>query len=236
MRAFRLLALALLAAACGKPPPPKIAPPPAEPPPPRRPALVVRQELGDIDEGELKKTFATLDAPLQACFDRGRKRLPALQGDARVYLRVGEDGRLAYAFYEQTTLGDRATEVCALEAFRAATWPKPRGGEAEVRHDFGLDASTRAQSDWNGEGAGEALARAKKVRAAVDKCRAGVEGTFRVTAHLKPAKKKRARIFAAGAAAPSREGEARVDCLLGALEKLELEGTARGTPKIELSL
>jgi hypothetical protein len=230
------LAFALLCG-CGSAPPPKPTPPP-EPPPTRvlPPPPLVKQELGDIDEGALKKTFATLDAPLQSCFDAGRRRLPALRGDARVYLRVGEDGHLRYAFYERTSLGDRATERCALDAFAQAAWPAPRGGEAEVRHEFGFDGTGKASATWDGEDGAAALARAPKIRAAIDKCKAGIDGTFYVTMHLTAAKKKLARVLSAGVAAPSRAGEERAECILKALRKLEVSGSARGTPKLELSL
>lgn len=231
-----LVAFALLCGCAGAPPP-KPAPPP-EPPPKRvaPPPPLVKQELGDIDEGALKKTFAALDVPLQSCFDAGRRRLPALRGDARVYLRVGEDGRLRYAYYERTSLGDRATERCALDAFAQASWPAPRGGEAEVRHEFGFDGAGKASASWEGEDGAAALARAPKIRAAIDKCKEGIDGRFYVTVHLTAAKKKRARVLSAGVAAPSREGEERVECILKALRKLEVAGSARGTPKLELSL
>src|SRR5258708_29739179 len=113
-------------------------------------------------------------------------------------------------------MGGRDTEKCLVDAVRGGSWPKPDGGgEAEVRYGMELPLqATRAPSDWNPEKVSKALT---KNGEALDKCKAGVIGTFRATMYVGPGGK----VLSAGGTASTREGAEKVDCLAGALAKLK---------------
>jgi hypothetical protein len=238
---------------CGSAPEPKpVAPSPVASPEPAASAPTVRQELGDIDEDALKRTLAGLQGELRDCLERARARLVAIGGDATLMLRVGEDGHLRHAYFQSSTLGDRDSEKCVLDAFARGAWPKPRGGDAEVRHDFTFEEGADRAAEWAGEDPGVAISHHKTVRPALDRCRKGVAGTFRVTAYAKPvegpnlpsgaakrvkqrgprAKQREVQLVAIGVAPPNAEGEERVDCIVEALREVRLVAPTASAPKL----
>ena len=188
---FALLTLATLAtlAGCGGSPPPKVEEPVKEESRERKgPNLQMSQELGSIDQRAVEKTFAGLvQGPLESCHKQGRERVEVLTGDVKVFLRIDGNGRVKYGFFEDSTLGDRDTEKCVLSVFSGTTWPKPEGGEAEVRSGFGWGpGGEREPTTWSSDKVTTALVESKHVKQQVDKCKGSVKGDFRVTAYVEP--------------------------------------------------
>lgn len=167
-----------------------MAPEPAQeeaPKPESSGAPTVEQELGSIDQRAVEKKFDDLQTKLEACHQQGRTRVEYLAGDVKVFLRVGKDGRVKYSFFEDSTLGDRATEKCLLDLFAATDWPKPIGGEAEVRNGFGWPAgSERPPTSWGAEKVTSALDEDREAKKGVAKCKSGISGDFHVTAYVEP--------------------------------------------------
>jgi hypothetical protein len=193
MKPDRLLPLVLAcsAVACGgSAPPPKTDDTPKEEPRRRgnnAGGPTMSQELGSIDQRAVEQTFDRLQNKLESCHRQGRQRVEYLAGDVKVFLRIGGDGRVKYGYFEESTLGARDTEKCILETFRATDWPKPIGGEAEVRNGFGWPGgSERAPTTWGPEKVTGALEEAKDVKRSVDKCKAGASGDYKVTAYVEP--------------------------------------------------
>jgi hypothetical protein len=145
------------------------------------------QELGSIDQRAVEQTFAKLQGKLESCHSQGRGRVEYLSGDVKVFLRIGQDGRVKYGWLDESTLGDRDTEKCLIDLFQATQWPKPQGGEAEVRNGFGWPAgSERQPTPWGPEKVTAALEDDKDSKKNVEKCKSGVSGDFRVTAYVEP--------------------------------------------------
>jgi len=180
-----LLSLASVSA-CGGAPPPKVEEPVKEERHAERPKLQMSQELGSIDQKLVEKTFAGLvQGPLENCHKQGRDRVEVLTGDVKVFLRIDGNGRVKYGYFEDSTLGDRDTEKCVLGVFSSASWPKPEGGEAEVRSGFGWGpGGEREPTSWSSDKVTTALAESKHVRADVSKCKGSVKGDFRATAYV----------------------------------------------------
>jgi hypothetical protein len=149
---------------------------------------MVEQELGSIDPKAVEKTFdRLLQGNLESCHKQGRDRIEYLSGEAKVFVRVGKDGKARYTFFDESTIGDRDTEKCVLDTLSGADWPKPQGGEAEVRSSFSWSGgSERAPSPWTPEKASGAVAEDSAAKGAIEKCKSGVSGTFRVTAYVEP--------------------------------------------------
>ncbi|HVH46126.1 MAG TPA: AgmX/PglI C-terminal domain-containing protein [Labilithrix sp.] len=190
---FRLCSLVLcvsaLVACGGEKPPPKAPEPPTEEAPKQESSggPAVEQELGSIDQRAVEKKFDELQTKLEVCHKQGRDRVEYLAGDVKVFLRVGKDGRVKYAYFEESTLGDRATEKCLLDLFAATDWPKPQGGEAEIRNGFGWPAgSERQPTTWGPEKVSSALDEDKETKKGVEKCKSGTSGEFHVTAYVEP--------------------------------------------------
>jgi hypothetical protein len=175
---------------CGGAPPPKVEEPVKDEGSHERkgPNLAMSQELGSIDQRAVEKTFANLvQGPLENCHKQGRDRVEVLTGDVKVFLRIDGNGKVKYGFFEDSTLGDRDTEKCVLGVFSSTTWPKPEGGEAEVRSGFGWGpGGEREPTTWSSDKVTTALVESKHVKKDVDKCKGSVKGDFRVTAYVEP--------------------------------------------------
>lgn len=244
--------------ACGSPPPPKVEEPmvvAARPPRPGR-APQVAQELGSIDQKMVELTFAKLQTgALQTCHSQGRDRVEFLTGDVSVFLRIDGNGKVKYAYFEDSTIGDRDTEKCMLGVLADATWPKPEGGEAEVRSGFGWGAGgEREPTSWASDMVTVALVEAKDVRGRVERCKKGITGDFRITGYVveahgdddyaaeslpKSAPKHKdggGRFKALGVAAPNKEGAETIDCIVDALRSLELPSPGDYAAKVTFSL
>jgi hypothetical protein len=259
----RIVLASFLAACGGSAPPPKTEPPKEEHHESSGPTLSVQQELGSIDERAVIQTFDKLSSNLQKCQSDGRSRVEYLAGDVKVYLRIDASGRVKHGWFEESSLGDRDTERCLLDAMSGATWPKPVGGEAEVRHGFGFDPAGERQptTSWGPEKVVNAVEEAKDVKKDVQKCRAGVKGDFKLTAyvvhddsppkhpppppkkgakpdkHAKDEKEKHGGKFQAiGVAAPNKDAAEKVDCLVDALKSLELPSPGSYAVKVQFLL
>ena len=147
----------------------------------------VSQELGSIDQRAVEQMFDKLQTKLEVCHKQGRGRVEYLSGDMKVFLRVDTGGKVKYSYFDESSLGDRETEKCILDLFAQTDWPKPQGGEAEIRNAFGWSpGGERQPTAWPSERASSALDDNKDVKSAVTKCKAGVTGAFRVTAYIEP--------------------------------------------------
>ncbi len=198
------------------------------------PKLRMQSELGDIDEGATKKAFERARPALLTCFATGLERVDYLAGEAKFFIRVKPDGHLRWAFLEQSTIGDRATEKCMVGALTDAEWPRPEGGEAEVHQGLAFDppSGVRAATDWSGDRVAAALA---KKSGAVSACKTHGDGTFQATAYVK-ADHGAGHVVTSGASAPSAAAAADIDCLLGVVSSLKLPNPGSYPAKVSFSL
>lgn len=239
-RAFSLFsaALSLLAACGGGAPPPAAAPTNEAPVASAQSAEAntpqVSQELGSIDPSAVEAQLEKLQGKINGCYKQGLGRIEYLNGDVSVFLRIGADGAVKYGYFEDSSLGDRDTEKCILSTLFGALWPKPQGGEAEVRKSFGFDAPSdvRAPTAWSGDKLASALG---KAQSQIDACKGGVSGTFKGAVYVVP-EGKRGKAQAVGLAAPSKEGADKIDCLVGVIERLELPSPGSYAAKAPLGL
>jgi hypothetical protein len=194
----------------------------------------VSQELGSIDQRQVEVTFDHLQGKIQGCFKAGLGRIEYLDGDVSVFLRVGQDGRVKYGYFEDSTVGDRDTEKCLLNVLQSTDWPKPQGGEAEVRNKFGFDApaDVRAPTAWNSDKIAAVVGKASD---AIAKCKGDVSGTFKGAAYVQP-DGKHGKVQAAGMASPSKDGVDKIDCLLGVVQGLELPSPGSYAAKVSFAL
>ncbi len=229
----------MIVAACGGSTPPAAAPTSddssaSQSQAPSGPAPQVSQELGSIDQHQVEVTFDHLQGKIQNCFKQGLGRIEYLGGDVSVFLRIGQDGRVRYGYFEDSTVGDRDTEKCLLDVLSHADWPKPQGGEAEVRNKFGFDApgDVRAPTDWNSDKIAAILGKASD---AISQCKGGVSGSFKGAAYVLPDGKK-GKVQAAGLASPSKDGVDKIDCLLGVVNGLPMPSPGSYAAKVSFAL
>lgn len=229
-----VLSGALFLVACGGSTPPAENPTPDPTPaatakPRKRSGPSVSQELGSIDKTAVDAVFLKLGSSAKQCQKQGIGRVEYLSGDYKMFLRIGEDGKVKYGWLEESSLGDRATEKCLLDAAFAASWPKPQGGEAEVRQGAGFNAGdAREPTDWSGD----------KIMAAVGgnanlkKC--GASG-LQVTAYVEP-EGKDGKVVAAGASASSKDAAEKIDCVVDALKGMKTPSPGSYAAKVSFKL
>lgn len=239
MKASIALVGALLIAGCGGAPAAEVnnasSPPPAEPKAPApvkaAPGPSVSQELGEIDARAVDATFARLRSQLVACHRSGVGRVEYLSGDVKFFLRIGADGKSKWGNIEHSTLGDRETEKCMLNAMTNASWPTPKGGEAEVRKDLAFDiGDARPPYNWHPERAASALS---KIRETAQKCAKSTG--FDITAYVAP-EGTSGKVEAAGISGGGKEGEAAADCVVEAVKSAKWPSPGSYTAKITFKL
>jgi hypothetical protein len=235
-----LVVLALLAGGggCGESKPEPVAPvttQEAPPPVSHAPRLSVASELGEIDPKAADKTFEKLQPQLMSCYAEGQQRIEFLSGDVKFFLRIAQDGSVHWSYLEESSMGDRDTERCMLDALGAVHWPQPQGGEAEVRKSLGFDApgNVRAPVAWETDRVAATLG---KHGDEANKCKQGVRGTFHVTAYVEPHGKGAGKVQAVGVAPPSKDGEDKVDCIVEAVKKLKMPSPGSYAAKVSFIL
>lgn len=196
--AFPVLLLAV--AACGSDPPAKSADDANDAPPTSTTTAgksssgggaggpQMTQELGSMDQRAVEVMFNNLlNGKLEtACHAQGRGRIEYLSGDVKLFTRVATDGSVRYGYLEDTSIGDRETEKCILDAMKTAPWPKPVGGEGEVRNQMSwTGGDERPPAPWTADKVTGALAKDTAAKAAVDQCTGGATG-FKITGYVEP--------------------------------------------------
>ena len=163
---------ACLVACGGNEPPPKTGATEEAAPVPRpaasKPKLHMSQELGEVDQKRAEDAVQRARATVLGCMNSGVKRVEFLSGDVKFFVRLTEAGSVRWAYLEETNLGDRETEKCILQALRGAPWPKPEGGEGEIRNSYSFGATdAREPAAWNADKIAAALGKGKPD---LDKC------------------------------------------------------------------
>jgi len=166
-------------------------------------------EIGGLNQDAVDKVFAKASDDLRGCLDDGAKRVEFLGGDVAFVVKIGADGRVSHAHLEESTIGDRATEVCMLEALKRRTWPKPVGGDtgiAQKPFSFDMPNDVRPPTDWTADSVEEALG---KLAPKLDECKSG-SGSFSITMYVDTD----GSVMSAGIAHGDDNGESAADCIL----------------------
>jgi hypothetical protein len=172
-------------------------------------------ELGSVEPGDVKRAFHALNDKFTDCQKQGLDRVEVLAGSVKFFVRIGADGQARWAYLEESELGDRTTEKCLVDAALGARWPKPDGGDAEVRYALELPLqSTRPPTDWPPEKVTPALARYESPIAA---CKGSASSSFHATVYVGPG----GGVLAAGVVTAAKDADAQVDCIAGILAKLK---------------
>ncbi len=223
--------LGIFLCGCAEPPPVR-APAIADAPPKQekvdRGPLSYETEIGGLNEEAMDSAMSSLARPIQRCFEEGASRLDPLGGHVKLSIRVDRDGSTKWAYLSESTIGDRETEKCMLDAVRTRTWPRPVGGEGMAEKSFDIDARTPT-TELDHKKINKALAQARSDTA---KCRRGISGSFLATAYVR----RDGHVVSAGVAPPSARGEDAADCIVEALLKVRFKTHNGGYAKVSFAL
>jgi hypothetical protein len=200
---------------------------------PKKPRSGIQAEIGALDEGKVKAAFKRVTDKLLGCYGSGTQRLPYLAGDVSFKVRVTQEGRARWIYVKDSTLGDRATEACMIDALKAITWPTPVDGEdglAENSFSFAPSGDERMPVDWSPEQLGKPYAEAKPKLA---KCRTDAgAGPLKVTLYVgtngKPG--------AIGVSASDEKGEAAVQCVIDTLSGIKFPSPGSFASKVSVMI
>jgi hypothetical protein len=189
-----------------------------------------RSEIGGLNEEAVARSFERMNDEVQNCFAKGTGKVNALGGHLKMKLRIDQKGALKWAYMSESTLGDRDTEKCLLDAARAKSWPLPVGGDGLAERTYDVDPPSPVK-DLDPKKFRIALALVAKE---TSKCRKkGTWGTiFRVTAYLR----YDGMPVALGIAPPNEKGEEVIDCMIKITRKIKFGSIGRRMGKVTFDL
>lgn len=177
------------------------------------PGLKVSSDIGGLNEEKVDETFTTTLGDLESCLKAGVRRVEFIGGSVSFLVKIDLSGRLSDAFVEQSTLGDRDTEKCMLDALRSRQWPKPVGGDvglARKSFEFDPPSDVRPPTPWSDEMLDHSLGELKKELADCGGSPGAVTATMYVDTD--------GSVMAAGIATDDEAAEDAADCLAAALK------------------
>jgi len=189
-------------------------------------------EVGGMNEEKVDSTFKSSLGALERCLNQGSSRVEFLGGSVHFYLKIDATGRIAHAHVEQSTLGDRATERCMLDALRGKTWPKPVGGDvglARKSFDFDPPSDVRPPTDWDESEVRETV---EKLHGKFKDCKRGRLRGFSATAYVAAD----GAVLGASVTPPDEEGEEYVDCLTEVILGATFPSPGSWAAKVSFSL
>ncbi len=189
-------------------------------------------EIGGMPEEETVAAFRGAFGPIQECFIAGARRVEYLGGEIAVQVRVGQKGKVQAVFAERSSIGDRQTERCMLEALQHADWPAPVGGLvgiAQNSFEFEMTGDVRAPVIIDNFDSEQALATHAQ---AISDCKGAGSGSFTATVYIDTDGSP----LAAGIAAPNADAESKSDCLVGVLERATFPSPGSWPGKVTFSL
>jgi hypothetical protein len=218
-----------------------------ETPPPAQPQNVVQQptheddgnsgpqisnELGSIDPDASDKLIKSLYPKFDSC-QRGRLGdVPVISGKFSFKVRVGQDGKPKWFYFEDSEIGDRDTEQCIADVVMNAPFPQPVGGEAEVEHSTQLllPQDTRPPVAWDPDKMAQAVSDAAS-------CKSG-SWTAHVTAIVKAdnSNRKQGDVVSVGVALPQQDADGAIECIVKAVKGSKIPSPGGYYAKVSFSI
>jgi hypothetical protein len=226
------LLVSVLAVACGESgPPPKTADDTPQTEDRSGSSVAVSSEIGGLDEEKVSAAFESSLSGLQRCLAQGSSRVEFLGGSVSFFIKIDTSGKVDGAYLEKSTLGDRDTEKCMLDALRAKKWPKPVGGEhglARKSFDFDPPNDVRPPADYDRDHVGKGL---DKISGKLASCKSH-KGSYEATIYVATD----GSVLAAGVTPPDEDGENNVDCLVSTLKSASFPSPGSWPAKATFSL
>jgi hypothetical protein len=200
-------------------------------------ALAIESELGAMDRHLVQQAFQEATPAMLACVDKGRRgQNPLIGGAITPFLRVDTDGKVRWAYFLSSTLGDQQTERCILDLLSSRTWPAPQGGkEGETSQELELgEPDERPPVAWSESDLGPGLGRLK---AALRECRRRADtGKLSVTFYVDPSTDGRqGKATAVGVAVSDEKGAQAIDCAGKAVRATRYPSPGSYTAKVTVT-
>jgi hypothetical protein len=101
---------------------------------------------GTCDNGKLEQALASRAIQSRQCYEKLLRKQPDAQGRMVVGLRLSKRGKVESAHLVSDDMGNAQLASCVLQRFRAAGYPAPKSGCAEVHVPLRYEPRRTAQS------------------------------------------------------------------------------------------
>ncbi|MCC7535249.1 MAG: energy transducer TonB [Deltaproteobacteria bacterium] len=167
--------------------------------------------LGQIDPAEARAALERRMGSFMRCYSQRLSSVEYLGGNVELTVRIGTEGSVRWAFVSQSTMGDLPTETCLLGVAQGASFPRPRGGEAEFRYplEFEPGDGVRPPLSWSHDRVASVIG---EHRGDLASCSLG-GSSVSVTAYVEPG----GRVAAAGVASSARAAANAAECVVQAV-------------------
>ncbi len=161
--------------------------------------------MGTISSDAVNRAMEARMGRFLRCFQQRYEAVEVLGGAIDLAFRVRLDGTVLWVHPRASTIGDRETERCIVEAARGTRFSPPRGGEAEFSYPLTLDtpADVRPPLNWDASRVAEHV---EQSRGELVDCG---PGPYVVTLYIAPG----GRVLAAGASTSDPERADDLDCV-----------------------
>lgn len=188
-------------------------------------------EIGGLNQEAVDRAFEKSQRDILRCLHRGAKRLEFLGGEVNFFVKIDESGKLKKALLEQSTLGDRETELCMLGALEDKPWPKPVGGKtglARKSFSFDMPNDVRPPTIWDSASIEDTLHDLSKE---IGQCTSN-ENSYTVTMYVDTD----GSVMAAGVAYSDDDGDSGADCLVDTLKSARFPSPGSWPAKVSFAL
>ncbi len=184
--------------------------------------------MGTISSDAVERTMEARMGRFLRCFQRRHEAVEVLGGTIDLAFRVRVDGTVLWVYPRESTIGDRETERCILEAARSARFAPPRGGEAEFAYPLTLDTppEVRPPLHWD---ASRVAAKVEENRGEIVDCG---PGPYTVTVYVAPG----GQVLAAGASTTDPERADDLDCVARSVSTWSMPDPGSYPAKVTFSL
>ena len=215
-------------------------PKPAKKKRPRTAEVAERQERqvavsgieGTLSSFDVRSTLERREREFARCHEPRARNVPALAGSIEFQIHVLKSGEVGDVHTSASDLGDRVLERCLSEVIRAATFPSPHGGEADVRWNMALEPAEQRTKPEQWETRRVERVLRKRRSALLSTCDAHQAGPFTVTAYVSRA----GRVLAAGVAAPTLTPADKLDCIAEELRSWSMPKPRKAIAKVSFPL
>jgi hypothetical protein len=197
----------------------------------RRSGIAASAEIGALDQNAVTRTFSAALKDLKTCLDTGARRVELLGGEIAFYVEVDASGHAQHVHAERSTLGDRDTERCMIDALKNRPWPAVQGGEkglARNSFDFDMPNDVRPPVDWDADQVSEALGEIRDKLSSCGSRRSDLTATVYVNTD--------GRAIAAGVAGTDPSTEDAADCVAAALQEAQYPSPGSWPAKVTFRL
>ena len=144
--------------------------------------LQVEGLLGTIDAADAQPIVQRQFPALESCYSENVGANRFVGGEVELRFHVARDGSVKWVTADKSDLGNWAIEKCVLGVARKMTFPKPKGGEAELR--FPIDFPGRGSVVPLDEE--RAAAELQPVTGELASCAGALHGRVTVTVYVGP--------------------------------------------------